>query len=153
MKQDIKKLCRSRKLIHFRRSSRVRKATKIRPATPPRPTILKPWMVERMHAMMGHAIILLVPKDMSRDGMSTLQQTIFALRVRKHAVTNKSPFYLLYGVEPRLPGDDSPIKDTMQPLDNIEEMMERAELTAREFDELGMARGAAYHRSVAQAKP
>ncbi|KAH9256193.1 hypothetical protein BASA81_005694 [Batrachochytrium salamandrivorans] len=33
--------------------------------------------------------------------------------------------------------DDGPIKETMAPLDDVELMEERAELTAREFDELG----------------
>ncbi|KAH9275642.1 hypothetical protein BASA83_001931 [Batrachochytrium salamandrivorans] len=108
-------------------------------------------MVERMHATMGHAITTLTQGRPDRWD-EYLQQTVFALRVRKHAVTKQSPFYLLYGVHPRLPGDDGPIKETMAPLDDVELMEERAELTAREFDELGQHRTAAYHRSVAQAK-
>ncbi|KAH6600123.1 hypothetical protein BASA50_002516 [Batrachochytrium salamandrivorans] len=71
-----------------------------------------------------------------------LNQTIFALWVRKHAVTKKSLFYLLYGVEPRLPGDMEPIPETH----------DSTELTVREFDELGQHRAAAYHRSKAQAE-
>ncbi|KAH9244702.1 hypothetical protein BASA81_017886 [Batrachochytrium salamandrivorans] len=35
----------------------------------------------------------------------------------------------------------------MAPLDDVELMEERAELTAREFDELGQHRTAAYHRT------
>ncbi|KAH6581810.1 hypothetical protein BASA61_008882 [Batrachochytrium salamandrivorans] len=108
-------------------------------------------MVERMHATMGHAITTLTQGRPDRWD-EYLQQTVFALRVRKHAVTKKSPFYLLYGVEPRLPGDDNPIPEMMAPLDEIERMEERAEHTARNFDDLGMERAAAYHRSVAQAK-
>ncbi|KAH9244901.1 hypothetical protein BASA81_017660 [Batrachochytrium salamandrivorans] len=66
-------------------------------------------MVERMHATMGHAITTLTQGRPDRWD-EYLQQTVFALRVRKHAVTKQSPFYLLYGVHPRLPGDDGPIK-------------------------------------------
>ncbi|KAH9244953.1 hypothetical protein BASA81_017601 [Batrachochytrium salamandrivorans] len=82
-------------------------------------------MVERMHATMGHAITTLTQGRPDRWD-EYLQQTVFALRVRKHAVTKKSPFYLLYGVEPRLPGDDNPIPEMMAPLDEIERMEERA---------------------------
>ncbi|KAH9273057.1 hypothetical protein BASA83_004631 [Batrachochytrium salamandrivorans] len=60
-------------------------------------------MVERMHATMGHAITTLTQGRPDRWD-EYLQQTVFALRVRKHAVTKQSPFYLLYGTPPRLPG-------------------------------------------------
>ncbi|KAH9244299.1 hypothetical protein BASA81_018304 [Batrachochytrium salamandrivorans] len=53
-------------------------------------------MVERMHATMGHAITTLTQGRPDRWD-EYLQQTVFALRVRKHAVTKQSPFYLLYG--------------------------------------------------------
>ena len=61
-------------------------------------------------------------------------------------------FFLLYGVEPRLPGDDAPLRVGMQPLDDIERLEEHAELVARDFEELGDARAAAYTRSKAQAE-
>ncbi|KAH6583466.1 hypothetical protein BASA61_007985 [Batrachochytrium salamandrivorans] len=98
-------------------------------------------MVERMHAMLGHAITTLT-QGRPEQWDEYLNQTVFALRVRKHAVTKKSPFYLLYGVEPRLPGDMEPIPETQ----------DSTELTVREFDELGQHRAAAYHRSKAQAE-
>jgi hypothetical protein len=37
-----------------------------------------------------------------------LPQAVWATRVRKHSVTKKSPFYLVYGVEPRIPGNSTP---------------------------------------------
>ena len=108
-------------------------------------------MVERMHSMMGHAITTLCQGRSDRWD-EYLQQTLFALRVRKHAVTKLSPFFLIYGLEPRLPGDDSPHKAWMEPLDELEEIEEQAEYQARTFEELGQARAAAYTRSTAQAE-
>ncbi|KAH6601591.1 hypothetical protein BASA50_001449 [Batrachochytrium salamandrivorans] len=108
-------------------------------------------MVERMHAMMGHAITTLTHGTPERWD-EYLQQTVFSLRVRKHATTQLSPFFLLYGVDPRIPGDTAPLQETMVPLDDVELMEEAAEKTARGFDELGYARAAAYHRSKAQAE-
>ncbi|KAH9270622.1 hypothetical protein BASA83_007224 [Batrachochytrium salamandrivorans] len=83
---------------------------------PPLPTTHRPteWSSACMPTM-GHAITTLTQGRPDRWD-EYLQQTVFALRVRKHAVTKQSPFYLLYGVHPRLPGDDGPIKETMAPL-------------------------------------
>jgi transposase InsO family protein len=106
-------------------------------------------MVERMHAMLGACITRL--SDGRPDRWDEfLPQTLFSLRVRTHAVTKFSPFYLLYGVHPRIPGDTLPLQSSMQPLDELEKMEERAEFTARMLDELGQDRAAAYHRSKAQ---
>ncbi len=108
-------------------------------------------MVERMHAMVGHGITTLVAGRTDRWD-EFLDQTLFAIRVRQHAVTKHSPFYLLYGVHPRLPGDSHPPPSKMQPLDEIEQMEQRGEFTARTLDEMGQARAAAYERSRIQAE-
>ena len=108
-------------------------------------------MVERMHAMIGHAITTLSEGQPKRWD-EFLDQAVFAIRVRTHSVTKFSPFYLLYGVQPRLPGDTGPPRESMAPLDELEQREARLEFTARELDELGLDRAAAYHRSVAQAE-
>ncbi|KAH9266618.1 hypothetical protein BASA83_010421 [Batrachochytrium salamandrivorans] len=52
--------------------------------------------------------------------------------------------FLLYGVDPRLPGDTAPPRETMMPLDQVEQMEERAEFNARSLEEIGQVRSAAY---------
>jgi transposase InsO family protein len=76
-----------------------------------------------------------------------LGSALFALRVRTHTVTKFSPFFLLYGRHPRLPGDIH-----APDLFNFENEEERGEFTIRELDNLGQSRAAAYKRSVAQAQ-
>ena len=107
-------------------------------------------MVERMHAMVGHAITTLSSGEPERWD-EYLPQSIFAIRVRKHAVTKHSPFYLLYGVHPRIPGDTNPLESTMQPLDELETIETNGEFVARTFEQLGDSRRAAYERSKIQA--
>ena len=96
-----------------------------------------------------------VLKDMLRrycDGLpekwdKVLDKACFALRVRIHSVTQRSPFYLLYGRHPRLPGDEPP--------DNLFDFSTesgRNEYTIRELQSLGQDRAAAFFRSQEQAK-
>ncbi|KAH9270402.1 hypothetical protein BASA83_007396 [Batrachochytrium salamandrivorans] len=78
-------------------------------------------------------------------------------RIRHHATTPYHPqtngmvermhATMGHAITTLTQGDDGPIKETMAPLDDVELMEERAELTAREFDELGQHRTAAYHRT------
>jgi transposase InsO family protein len=107
-------------------------------------------MMERMHAMIGHAITTLSNATPERWD-EYLAQTVFAIRVRTHAVTKKSPFNLLYGVEPRLPGDSNPPPEAMIPLDEFERQELNQEITIRELETLGQDRAASYLRSVSQA--
>jgi hypothetical protein len=37
-----------------------------------------------------------------------LLQTLFSARVRIHAISKISPFYLIYGIHPRIPSDANP---------------------------------------------
>ena len=93
-------------------------------------------LVERMHRTLNHAITTLSHSNPERWD-EFLLQAVFSLRVRTHAVTGYSPFYLLYGVEPRLPGDKSPFDSFLAPLDEFERREQRLEFTARELDHLG----------------
>ncbi|KAH9244974.1 hypothetical protein BASA81_017581 [Batrachochytrium salamandrivorans] len=107
-------------------------------------------MVERMHATMGHAITTLTQGRPDRwDESTTNSVCTSSQEARRHKEV--ALLSLVWG-RAKTPGDDNPIPEMMAPLDEIERMEERAEHTARNFDDLGMERAAAYHRSVAQAK-
>lgn len=108
-------------------------------------------MVERMHQSLNHGIRCLAQDHMDRWD-EFLPQLVFALRVRPHSVTKSSPFYLAFGLEPRLPLDTTPPRSTMVPLDELEQMELRSELNARDFEALGHARRAAVERSLLQAE-
>jgi len=109
-------------------------------------------MVERMHAMLGHCITTLTQGSPTRWD-EYLGQTMFALRTRTHAVTKFSPFFLLYGVHPRMDYDEDmlPPASLHYPLNTLEEMEANGEFYARTFDALGLDRAAANTRSINQA--
>ncbi|KAH9246495.1 hypothetical protein BASA81_015947 [Batrachochytrium salamandrivorans] len=108
-------------------------------------------MVERMHAMLGHGLTTMVSGRRNRWD-EYLPQVLLALRTRTHAVTGFSPFFLLFGIHPRLPQDETPPRESQAPLDEIEEMEERSEFIARNLEEVGQARSAANVRTKAQAE-
>ncbi|KAH9245141.1 hypothetical protein BASA81_017396 [Batrachochytrium salamandrivorans] len=108
-------------------------------------------MVERMHAMLGHGLTTLTNE--SRDRWDEfLPQTLLALRTRTHAVTGFLPFYLMFGIHPRLPYDETPPRSSLAPLDEIERMEENSEFIARNLEEVGQARSAANVRTKAQSE-
>lgn len=74
-----------------------------------------------------------------------LEQTLFGMRVRQHSTTGHSPFYLVYGVQPTLPGDDTTpfVLKESDPRD-------AAEIRAQLFESLGADRNAAVERTRAQ---
>ncbi|KAH9267454.1 hypothetical protein BASA83_009993 [Batrachochytrium salamandrivorans] len=108
-------------------------------------------MVERMHAMLGHGLTTLVHGKRDRWD-EYLPQVLLALRTRTHSVTGFSPFFLLFGIHPRLPTDETPPRNTLAPLDEIERMEENSEFIARNLEEVGQARSAANVRTKAQSE-
>jgi len=101
-------------------------------------------MVERMHRNLKNNLTKLC------DGQpelweNYLRQATNALNFRVHDVTEETPFYLLYGIEARMPGDlEHPMTF------NFDDFDDRMRYTVRELGELGQRRAAAYFRSRAQ---
>ena len=63
-------------------------------------------LVERFNGTLAEALSMYVSSN-QRDWDRHLPLVLFAYRVSPHATTHESPFYLLYGREPRLPIDAS----------------------------------------------
>ncbi|KAH9244422.1 hypothetical protein BASA81_018174 [Batrachochytrium salamandrivorans] len=82
-------------------------------------------MVERMHAMLGHGLTTL--GNGKRDRWDEyLPQVLLALRTRTHADWVLSVLFL-FGINPRLPYDETPPQSSMAPLDEIERMEETSD--------------------------
>jgi hypothetical protein len=73
-------------------------------------------LLERMHAMIGHGIRTMCAAQFDVWDLF-IPQIIFAIRVRKHAVTKFSPYELLYGIQPRLPSDSYPPPASLRDFD------------------------------------
>jgi hypothetical protein len=106
-------------------------------------------MVERMHGMLNHGITALCNSKADRWD-EYVDEVLFGIRVRTHHVTKRSPFYLLFGLDPRISGDVSPPQSILQPLDEVETRVAIEGFTNRELQELGAERGQAYLRTQAQ---
>ena len=107
-------------------------------------------MVERVHSLLNHSIRTLSSEKDRWD--ECLEQAVFGIRIRKHAVTKISPFELVYGQEVRLPVDlEFPVQLRV-PLDEQERAEALLNYNSYKLGKLGQDRAAAYMKSVAQAK-
>ncbi len=75
-----------------------------------------------------------------------IDEALFIIRTRKHNITGHSPFYLMYGVQPQMPGDS-----TKPFCLNERDPKDVAEIRARMFEEFGEIRAAAAERSKLSA--
>ena len=63
--------------------------------------------VKRFNGTLSKMLIKYCIGQSIKDWDKYLNQTLFATRIRTHTTTGFSPFYLLYGINPHLPGDAS----------------------------------------------
>ncbi len=104
-------------------------------------------MVERVHAMVGHGITTMTDGTPKRWD-EVLAAVVWGIRCREHEVTGHSPFYLLFGYDPRSLNDPLP-PNIIRSDATTPELDERA---VRDLELLGQERAASYVRSVKQAK-
>jgi len=64
-------------------------------------------VVERYNGVLGLIMTKYLADKKRTDWDKYLDQALFATRIRTHTTTGFSPFYLLYGVHPRLVGDQA----------------------------------------------
>jgi transposase InsO family protein len=62
-------------------------------------------VVERFNRLFGSMLAKYVGDHTINKWDSYVHRTLFACRVRQYHATGKSPFYMVYGVEAKLPGD------------------------------------------------
>jgi hypothetical protein len=119
-------------------------ATNHFPSTPYHPQTN--GLVERMHGVLG-PIITKMSVHAREKWDEFVNSAVFILNARKHSVTGYSPFFLVYGLQPRLPGDVHP--PGVFDLRNANDV---AAVTSRELRLLGQARAAALVNSQRQAR-
>lgn len=102
--------------------------------------------VERMHDVLW-PMLLKMSSGVPERWDEYLAPAVFAINSRTHTVTGFSPFYLVYGVEPRLPGGPVPPFEF-----NFANPDDRFAYTQRTLLELGQDRAAAYFRTERQAE-
>ena len=103
-------------------------------------------MVERVNGLLGQALTRLC-KGATHHWDRFLDEAVFSLRVREHTTTRYSPFYLLFGVQPVIPGDD-----VTPCVLNENDPRDAAEIRARIYENLDQHRQAAVERSRAQGR-
>jgi transposase InsO family protein len=62
--------------------------------------------IERFNRLFGGMLAKYVGDNAINQWDEYVDRALFACRVRQHRATGKSPFYMVYGVEAKLPGDE-----------------------------------------------
>ena len=81
--------------------------TKYRHTTPYHPRTN--GKVENLNGLLGRMLTKYLLNKPTKLWDGYLEQALFAVRIHTHSRHGRSPFYLLYGVQPRLPGEDNQV--------------------------------------------
>ena len=76
--------------------------------------------VERFNGILGGMLTKYLYGKPVRMWDEYLMQSLFAVRIRTHAVTKQSPFFLLYGIQPRIKNDNSPSNEIISAIQRHE---------------------------------
>ena len=80
--------------------------------------------VENLNGLLGRMLTKYLLSKPTRLWDEYLHQALFAARIRTHATTDHSPFYLLYGVNPRIPSDTDLSDDINAPEEDWESRLQ-----------------------------
>jgi hypothetical protein len=94
--------------------------------------------VENLNGLLGRMLTKYLMGKPTKAWDLFLAQAVVAARIREHAVTGLSPFYLVYGVHPRLPSDDLS-KDVLPFAERAEELQNLSDARTK-ANELLLAR-------------
>jgi transposase InsO family protein len=103
-------------------------------------------MVERAHGILK-PILTKLTEGIPEKWDKFLPEAVMTIRVRQHSVTKQSPFKMVFGIEPRLPFDSTPVR-----LFNLRDPTEAAKYRIYELEKMGLMRDAAFQRSLLQEK-
>lgn len=92
-------------------------------------------VTERFNGLLGKMISKYVAREPRANWENYLDQSLLACRIRSHRATGFSPFYLVYGQKPNIPGDE--LLPSMAELDELELVNPRLKL----IEELREKRG------------
>ncbi|OMJ14519.1 Retrovirus-related Pol polyprotein from transposon [Smittium culicis] len=79
---------------------------------------------ERVNGVIGNIIAKMAYRDKTKWDQY-LGMAVWATRIRPHSVTKISPFFLVYGQEPRIPGDELPPTKLLAKLEEFTSTIER----------------------------
>jgi transposase InsO family protein len=102
--------------------------------------------VERLNALISPMLAKFCAGDLEKWDQF-VDAVCFNLNYRTHTVTKHAPYYLAFGVLPRLPGNL-----TSSSVYDFSKTAERESYQHRELELLGQSRAAAFFRSQQQAK-
>lgn len=82
-------------------------------------------VTERFNGLLGKMLCKYVAKESRNNWEEYLERSLLACRIRAHRATGFSPFFLVYGQNPKIPGDE--LLPSMHDLDEVELINPRLE--------------------------
>jgi transposase InsO family protein len=105
-------------------------------------------LVERLNGVLGHSVAKYLVGKPRKMWDLYLDNALYHARVRTHSTTEQSPFYMLYGVHPRLIVNDvGPMPETDAVRDDPGPMLETTRAEAQRLTELRDKQNKRYYDS------